>query len=154
MTVVRTVLTIAALTLREASRRRVLLALASLTVVLIGFSGWGFSRVAAASGGAELTSGGGVLPYVHAARPPELGQVRQHEQDQGAGQQQVPVVEHPGELLPPRRHPRRTVVAAGVGGWRVRRGRVGRDHGWNSRDVTHPLRCRQYRAMAPSVPSP
>lgn len=49
----RTVLTVAALTLREASRRRVLLALAILTVVLLALSGWGFSRLAAES----LTSG-------------------------------------------------------------------------------------------------
>jgi ABC-type transport system involved in multi-copper enzyme maturation permease subunit len=57
MTTARTALTIAALTLREASRRRVLLALCVLTVVLIALSGWGFSRVAAASGGRTLTSG-------------------------------------------------------------------------------------------------
>jgi len=56
MTTVRTVLTIAALTLREASRRRVLLALTVLTVVLLALSGWGFSRLAADSGG-TLTSG-------------------------------------------------------------------------------------------------
>ncbi|MDQ3611695.1 MAG: ABC transporter permease [Actinomycetota bacterium] len=56
MTTARTVLTIAALTLREASRRRVLLALAVLTVVLLALSGWGFSRLAAESGG-TLTSG-------------------------------------------------------------------------------------------------
>ncbi|MBW3647108.1 MAG: ABC transporter permease subunit [Actinobacteria bacterium] len=56
MTTARTVLTIAALTLREASRRRVLLALAVLTVVLLTLSGWGFSRLAAESGG-TLTSG-------------------------------------------------------------------------------------------------
>ena len=56
MTTARTVLTIAALTLREASRRRVLLALSVLTVVLIALSGWGFSRLAAVSGG-SLTSG-------------------------------------------------------------------------------------------------
>jgi len=49
----RTVLTIAALTLREASRRRVVLALALLTVTLLALSGWGFSRLAAES----LTSG-------------------------------------------------------------------------------------------------
>ena len=49
-----TVITIAALTLREASRRRVLSALAVLTLVLLGLSAWGFSRV-----GSELgfTSG-------------------------------------------------------------------------------------------------
>ena len=56
MTTGRTVLTIAALTLREAVRRRVLLALAVLTVVLLALSGWGFSRLAAESGG-TLTSG-------------------------------------------------------------------------------------------------
>ena len=57
VTTARTVLTIAALTLREASRRRVLLALAVLTVVLLALSGWGFSRLAAESGGSALTSG-------------------------------------------------------------------------------------------------
>jgi ABC-type transport system involved in multi-copper enzyme maturation permease subunit len=56
MTTARTVLTIAALTLREASRRRVMLALSVLTLVLIALSGWGFSRMAAESGG-TLTSG-------------------------------------------------------------------------------------------------
>ena len=49
MTNARTVTTIAALTLREASRRRVLLALAALTVLLLVLSGWGFSRLAAES---------------------------------------------------------------------------------------------------------
>jgi ABC-type transport system involved in multi-copper enzyme maturation permease subunit len=53
----RTVATIAALTLREAARRRVVLALAALAVVLLVLSGWGFSRLAAASGEAALTSG-------------------------------------------------------------------------------------------------
>src|ERR671917_51736 len=53
----RTVMTIAALTLREATRRRVLTALSALTVVLLGLSGWGFSRLAAESGGSALTSG-------------------------------------------------------------------------------------------------
>jgi ABC-type transport system involved in multi-copper enzyme maturation permease subunit len=57
--VTRTVLTIAALTLREASRRRVLLALAALTVVLLVLSGWGFSRLAAES--SDITSGEGRL---------------------------------------------------------------------------------------------
>ncbi len=57
MTTARTVLIIAALTLREASRRRVLLALAGLTVVLLVLSGWGFSRLAAESGDSTLTSG-------------------------------------------------------------------------------------------------
>jgi ABC-type transport system involved in multi-copper enzyme maturation permease subunit len=51
----RTVLTIAALTLREAARRRVLLALAGLTIVLLALSAWGFSRIDAEFGG--LTSG-------------------------------------------------------------------------------------------------
>ncbi len=54
---VRTVLTIAALTLREASRRRVLLALAALTVLLLAMSTWGFSRLAANTGSGALTSG-------------------------------------------------------------------------------------------------
>ena len=57
MTTARTVLTIAALTLREAFRRRVVLALTALTVVLLVLSGWGFSRVAAESTGGTLTSG-------------------------------------------------------------------------------------------------
>jgi ABC-type transport system involved in multi-copper enzyme maturation permease subunit len=57
VTTTRTVLTIAALTLREASRRRVLLALVVLTVALLGLSAWGFSRLAAESGGSVLTSG-------------------------------------------------------------------------------------------------
>ncbi len=56
MTTGRTVLTIAALTLREASRRRVVLALTALTVILLALSSWGFSRLAAESGG-TLTSG-------------------------------------------------------------------------------------------------
>ncbi len=42
MTTARTVVTIAALTLREASRRRVLWAVAVLTVALLALSGWGF----------------------------------------------------------------------------------------------------------------
>jgi ABC-type transport system involved in multi-copper enzyme maturation permease subunit len=53
----RTVLTIAALTLREASRRRVLLAVVALTALLLVVSAWGFSRVAAESDGSALTSG-------------------------------------------------------------------------------------------------
>src|SRR5215212_6213356 len=57
MTTTRTVLTIAALTLREASRRRVLLALGGLTLVLLALSTWGFSRLAAESGRSALTSG-------------------------------------------------------------------------------------------------
>ena len=57
MTTVRTALTIAGLTLREASRRRVMLALGLLTLVLLALSGWGFSRLAAETGGNALTSG-------------------------------------------------------------------------------------------------
>ena len=56
-TTARTVLTIAALTLREASRRKVLRALAALTLTLLVLSGWGFSRLAAESGFGSLTSG-------------------------------------------------------------------------------------------------
>jgi ABC-type transport system involved in multi-copper enzyme maturation permease subunit len=51
----RTVLTIAALTLQEAARRRVLRSLAVLTAVLLSLSAWGFSRIDAEFGG--LTSG-------------------------------------------------------------------------------------------------
>ncbi|MEU4620404.1 ABC transporter permease [Actinoplanes sp. NPDC023801] len=51
----RTVLTIAALTLQEGSRRRVLRSLAVLTAVLLGLSAWGFSEIASDYGG--LTSG-------------------------------------------------------------------------------------------------
>jgi ABC-type transport system involved in multi-copper enzyme maturation permease subunit len=51
----RIVLTIARLTLQEASRRKVLRALAGLTVLLLALSAWGFSRIAAEFGG--LTSG-------------------------------------------------------------------------------------------------
>src|SRR3954454_999144 len=57
MTTARTVLIVAALTLREAARRRVLLALALLTLVLLVLSAWGFSRFAAETGGSALTSG-------------------------------------------------------------------------------------------------
>ena len=54
----RIVLTVAALTLREAARRRVLWALGGLTVVLLALSAWGFSRLAATEfGGSALTSG-------------------------------------------------------------------------------------------------
>jgi ABC-type transport system involved in multi-copper enzyme maturation permease subunit len=51
----RTVLTVAALTLQEAARRRVLRSLAVLTIVLLALSAWGFSRINAEFGG--LTSG-------------------------------------------------------------------------------------------------
>ena len=50
MSAARTVLTVAAVTVREASRRRVILAVAGLTVVLLALSGWGFSRLAAEAG--------------------------------------------------------------------------------------------------------
>ena len=43
----RVVLVVAALTLREASRRKVLRALAVLTVVLLALSAWGFSQLVA-----------------------------------------------------------------------------------------------------------
>ncbi|GAA1860392.1 ABC transporter permease [Asanoa iriomotensis] len=49
------VLTVAALTLREAARRRVLRALAVMTVLLLGLSTWGFHQLDAEFGG--LTSG-------------------------------------------------------------------------------------------------
>jgi ABC-type transport system involved in multi-copper enzyme maturation permease subunit len=57
----RTVLTVAALTLQEAARRRVLWALAALTVTLLALSAWGFSRLDAeldtlTSGEARLTA--------------------------------------------------------------------------------------------------
>ena len=57
MTTARTVFTIAALTVREASRRRVVLAVTVLTALLLALSAWGFSRLAAESGGSALTSG-------------------------------------------------------------------------------------------------
>ncbi|OJF11424.1 ABC transporter permease [Couchioplanes caeruleus] len=52
---VRTVFAVAALTLQEAARRRVLRSLAILTVVLLSLSAWGFARLDAEFGG--LTSG-------------------------------------------------------------------------------------------------
>jgi ABC-type transport system involved in multi-copper enzyme maturation permease subunit len=55
MTTARIVFTIAALTLQEAARRRVLRSLGVLTVVLLALSAWGFSRIDAEFGG--LTSG-------------------------------------------------------------------------------------------------
>ncbi len=51
----QTVFTVAALTLREVARRRVLRSLAVLTVILLALSAWGFSRIDAEFGG--LTSG-------------------------------------------------------------------------------------------------
>ena len=51
-------LTMAALTLREAARRRVLRALGGLTVLLLGLSAWGFAELSSVEvGGAGLTSG-------------------------------------------------------------------------------------------------
>ncbi|WP_258903411.1 ABC transporter permease subunit [Actinokineospora sp. UTMC 2448] len=55
--VVGTVVTVAGLTLREASRRRVLWALAGLTVALLALSAWGFSRLAGESEFGTMTSG-------------------------------------------------------------------------------------------------
>src|SRR5919106_27754 len=52
---VRTVLTIAALTIHESSRRRVLRALVAMTLVLLALSAFGFSRIDAEFSG--LTSG-------------------------------------------------------------------------------------------------
>lgn len=52
---IRTVLILARLTLREAARRRVLRALAAMTVLLLALSFWGFSRIDAEFGG--LTTG-------------------------------------------------------------------------------------------------
>ncbi|GIE77088.1 hypothetical protein Aph02nite_30380 [Actinoplanes philippinensis] len=51
----RIVLTVAALALQEASRRKVLRSLGALTAVLLALSAWGFSEIAADYGG--LTSG-------------------------------------------------------------------------------------------------
>jgi ABC-type transport system involved in multi-copper enzyme maturation permease subunit len=51
----RIVFTVAALTLQEAARRRVLRSLAVLTIVLLALSAWGFSRLNAEFGG--LTTG-------------------------------------------------------------------------------------------------
>src|SRR5688500_4089211 len=54
----RTVLTVAGLTLQEASRRRVLRALGALTVALLSLSAWGFSKLAGIEfEGSALTSG-------------------------------------------------------------------------------------------------
>ena len=53
----RTVLTIAGLTLREASRRKVLRSIGVLTIALLVLSAWGFSRLAAEGEFGSLTSG-------------------------------------------------------------------------------------------------
>jgi len=54
-----TVVTIAAMTLREASRRKVLWALAGLTAVLLGLDAWGFAKIPGleTDQAGELTSG-------------------------------------------------------------------------------------------------
>jgi ABC-type transport system involved in multi-copper enzyme maturation permease subunit len=57
MTTAAIVGTIAALTLREAARRRVVIALVALTGLLLALSAWGFSRLAAETGTGTLTSG-------------------------------------------------------------------------------------------------
>ena len=62
MSSIRTIATIAALTLREASRRRVLLAVVALTAVLLVLSGWGFSRLAASQGDATPGQGRAMAP--------------------------------------------------------------------------------------------
>ena len=51
----RTVFTIAGLTMREAARRKVLRALAAMTVLLLALSAWGFSQINSEFGG--LTTG-------------------------------------------------------------------------------------------------
>src|SRR3954454_4257825 len=51
----RTVVTVALLTLKEASRRRVLRALAVLTVLLLALSAWGFDKLDDQLGG--MTTG-------------------------------------------------------------------------------------------------
>jgi ABC-type transport system involved in multi-copper enzyme maturation permease subunit len=54
----RTALTVAALTLREAARRRVLRAVAALTLALLTLSAWGFSKLGGIDvEGSALTSG-------------------------------------------------------------------------------------------------
>jgi len=56
--IARTVTVIAALTLREALRKRVVWALVGLTVLLLALSGWGFAELAnAQSSTGQLTSG-------------------------------------------------------------------------------------------------
>ncbi len=53
----RVVLTLAALTVREVARRRVLRSLGVLTLVLLGLSAWGFSRLTSVDAAGALTSG-------------------------------------------------------------------------------------------------
>jgi len=50
------VLTIARYTLREASRRRLLLTVAILTVIVVAFTGWGFSRLTTLTCGRQACS--------------------------------------------------------------------------------------------------
>jgi ABC-type transport system involved in multi-copper enzyme maturation permease subunit len=50
------ILTIANYTLREASRRRLLLIVAILTVIMVGFTGWGFSRLLTLNCGRQACS--------------------------------------------------------------------------------------------------
>ncbi|MFN8074322.1 MAG: hypothetical protein U0Q15_02740 [Kineosporiaceae bacterium] len=57
MNELRTAGTVAVLTLREAARRKVLLALAVLTLLLLLLSWWGFSKVASETGEQAMTSG-------------------------------------------------------------------------------------------------
>ena len=52
------VLVIARLTVQEASRRRLLLALVILTLIVVGFSAWGFNKITTVTG-----SNGTVLPH-------------------------------------------------------------------------------------------
>ena len=54
------ILTIARLTIVEASRRRLLIALAGLTLVVIAFTGWGFSKIP------DLSAGHGSISPVEA----------------------------------------------------------------------------------------
>ena len=67
---VRTVLTVAALTLHEASRRRVLRALAALTILLLALSAFGFSRIDAEFGGAHQRRG--AAGGLHGAQPRDV----------------------------------------------------------------------------------
>ena len=52
-------LVVARLTVQEASRRRLLLALVILTLLVVGFSAWGFNKITTVTG-----SDGSVLPAV------------------------------------------------------------------------------------------
>ena len=50
------ILVIARLTVQEASRRRLLLALLILTLIVVGFSAWGFNKIT------TVTNSNGVTP--------------------------------------------------------------------------------------------